>query len=137
MPTTRDSRSELVGLVRRVQDLTFEVQELRKQPGASPELEAKERTLDQLLWRLATVARRKAPTTSTPQRDDRHGIGDPTAGSPAGVAGPIEPLPDANRRANRTIGRPAVAGRTPTGLPPWRHPARRPAERRRPGRGLK
>jgi hypothetical protein len=60
MPTTRDSRSELVGLVRRVQDLTFEVQELRKQPGAGPELEAKERTLDQLLWRLATVARRTA-----------------------------------------------------------------------------
>ena len=60
MPTTRDSRSELAGLVRRVQDLTFEVQEIRKQPGAGPELEAKERTLDQLLWRLATVARRTA-----------------------------------------------------------------------------
>ena len=60
MPTTRDSRSELAGLVRRVQDLTLEVHELRKQPGASPELEAKERGLDQLLWRLATVARRTA-----------------------------------------------------------------------------
>jgi hypothetical protein len=60
MPTTRDSRSELAPLVRRIQELTLELQELRKQPGANPELEAKERTLDQLLWRLATVARREA-----------------------------------------------------------------------------
>ena len=60
MPTTRDSRSELAQLVRRIQNLTLEVQELRKQPGTNPELEAKERTLDQLLWRLATIARRSA-----------------------------------------------------------------------------
>ncbi len=60
MPTTRDSRSELARLVRRVQNLTLEVQELRKQLGTNPELEAKERTLDQLLWRLAAVARRTA-----------------------------------------------------------------------------
>ena len=60
MPTTRDSRSELAWLVRRVQNLTLEVQELRKQLGTNPELEAKERTLDQLLWRLAAVARRTA-----------------------------------------------------------------------------
>ena len=60
MPTTRESQSELARLVRRIQDLTREVHELRKQPGANPELEAKERTLDQLLWRLAAVARRTA-----------------------------------------------------------------------------
>ena len=60
MPTTRESQSELARLVRRIQDLTLEVQELRKQRGANPELDAKDRTLDQLLWRLATVARSTA-----------------------------------------------------------------------------
>jgi hypothetical protein len=60
MPTIRDSRSELVRLVRRIQDLTLELAELRQQPGANLELEAKERTLEELRWRLANVARRTA-----------------------------------------------------------------------------
>jgi hypothetical protein len=52
-------RQELVRLVRRIQALTLELHELRRDGGA-PELDAKERTLDQLRWRLATVARRTA-----------------------------------------------------------------------------
>jgi hypothetical protein len=60
MPTIRDSGSELVRLVRRIQDLTLELAELRQQPGANLELEAKERTLEELRWRLANVARRTA-----------------------------------------------------------------------------
>ncbi len=57
---TAASRSELVRLVRQVQDLTLELAELQQQPGADLELEAKQRTLDQLRWRLASVARRTA-----------------------------------------------------------------------------
>ena len=54
------TRRELVGLIRRVQALTLELAELRQQGRASRELEAKELTLEQLRWRLATVARRTA-----------------------------------------------------------------------------
>jgi hypothetical protein len=68
MPTSRNpnqfephgTRRELVGLIRRIQALTFELAELRQHEGATTELRAKERTLDQLRWRLASVARRTA-----------------------------------------------------------------------------
>jgi hypothetical protein len=63
MPTTVDppgSRGELVRLVRRIQALTLEVQELRSGEAATPELQAKEKMLEQLRWRLAVVARRSA-----------------------------------------------------------------------------
>jgi hypothetical protein len=56
----RGKRSELVQLIRRIQTLTLERDELRQDGGADPELQAKERTLDQLHWRLAAVARRTA-----------------------------------------------------------------------------
>jgi hypothetical protein len=56
----RGTRRELVGLIRRIQTLTLELAELRQRGGVAPELQAKERTLDQLYWRLATVARRTA-----------------------------------------------------------------------------
>jgi hypothetical protein len=66
--TTRDvrpfepggERSELVRLVRRIQTLTLEVQELKLRQRGTGELQAKERTLEQLRWRLAAVARRAA-----------------------------------------------------------------------------
>ena len=59
MPTTRESQFELARLVRRIQDLTLYVQELRKQRGANPELEARtEPSISS--WRLATVARSTA-----------------------------------------------------------------------------
>ena len=68
MPTNRNlnqfepggKRSELAQLIRRIQMLTLERDQLRQDEGADRELQAKERTLDQLHWRLATVARQTA-----------------------------------------------------------------------------
>ncbi len=68
MPTNRNlnqfeprgKRSELAQLIRRIQTLTLERDQLRQDEGADRELQAKERTLDQLHWRLATVARQTA-----------------------------------------------------------------------------
>ena len=53
-------RRELLRLIRRIQALTLELNLLRRLDIADPELEAKERALDQLRWRLAVVARRSA-----------------------------------------------------------------------------
>jgi hypothetical protein len=53
-------RRELISLVRRLQALTLELRELRERRRGSAELEAKERALEQLRWRLANVARRAA-----------------------------------------------------------------------------
>jgi hypothetical protein len=52
----RGKRRELVRLVRRIQALTLELHELRQREAGTPELYAKERTLEQLRWRLAAVA---------------------------------------------------------------------------------
>ena len=51
-------RRELGRLVRQIQALTLELRELRQGEADAAELESKERTLEQLRWRLATVARR-------------------------------------------------------------------------------
>lgn len=51
-------RRDLIRLIRRIQALTLEIQELRRR--GAPELAARERTLEQLRWRLAAVARRTA-----------------------------------------------------------------------------
>ena len=53
-------RRELGRLVRQIQALTLELRELRQGEADAAELERKERTLEQLRWRLATVARRAA-----------------------------------------------------------------------------
>lgn len=53
-------RRELVGLIRRIQALTLELNELKQREQSGPELHAKEHALEQLRWRLATVARRAA-----------------------------------------------------------------------------
>ena len=53
-------RSELVRLVRRIQALTIELHETRRLDLARADVEAKERLLEQLRWRLAAVARRAA-----------------------------------------------------------------------------
>jgi hypothetical protein len=53
-------RRELIRVVHRLQTLTLELRELRERKRGSAELEAKERALDQLRWRLANVARRAA-----------------------------------------------------------------------------
>jgi hypothetical protein len=55
----RAERPELVRLVRRIQALTLELQEPRRELGQA-DVEAKERLLEQLRWRLAAVARRAA-----------------------------------------------------------------------------
>jgi hypothetical protein len=51
---------ELARLVRRIQTLTLELQELPRRELGSAAADAKEPTLDQLRWRLAAVARRTA-----------------------------------------------------------------------------
>jgi len=56
----RAERAELVRLVRRIQALTLELQEPRRRELDHADVEAKERLLDQLRWRLAAVARRAA-----------------------------------------------------------------------------
>jgi hypothetical protein len=53
-------RRELVRLVRRIQALTVELEELRRNAETGLEVQTKERLLDQLHWRLAAVARRTA-----------------------------------------------------------------------------
>jgi hypothetical protein len=54
------ARGELVRLVRRIKALRTELEELRRHTHAAREVETKERTPDQLHWRLANVARRTA-----------------------------------------------------------------------------
>ena len=46
--------------MRQIQELTLERAKLQRQEGASRELESIERTLEQLRWRLADVARGQA-----------------------------------------------------------------------------
>jgi hypothetical protein len=53
-------RRELARLVRRIQTLTLELQELQGREADTPAVNARERRLDQLLWQLAAVARRTA-----------------------------------------------------------------------------
>jgi hypothetical protein len=57
---SKSEQLELIRLVHRIQALTLELQELRRNEGDTAELDAKERSLDQLRWRLATLARRTA-----------------------------------------------------------------------------
>ena len=57
----RDGRREVASLVREIQQLTRERRRLLA-VGADPvELEANERSLDELRWLLAEAARRTAP----------------------------------------------------------------------------
>jgi hypothetical protein len=58
-PHARERR-EVVRLVRRIQGLFLELEELRRREAGPPELRAKERTLAQLRRRLAAVVRRSA-----------------------------------------------------------------------------
>jgi hypothetical protein len=59
-PEPNGEQRELGRLVQWIQTLTAEFDELRRHASASPEVQAKERTLDQLRWRLAALARRTA-----------------------------------------------------------------------------
>ena len=56
----RSELRELTRLVRQIQTLTLELQALQGREQDTSEFDAKERTLEQLRWRLAAVARRAA-----------------------------------------------------------------------------
>lgn len=57
---TSTARRELIRLVRRIQALTLEIQELQQREGGTRQLQAKERKREQLLCRLAALARSAA-----------------------------------------------------------------------------
>ena len=59
-PKTMSEQADLARLVRRIQALTSELRERRRDAEPQPELHAKERELEQLRWRFAAVARRAA-----------------------------------------------------------------------------
>jgi hypothetical protein len=56
----RDGRREVAGLIREIQQLTTERRRLVAGGAEGVELEANERTLDELRWLLAEAARRSA-----------------------------------------------------------------------------
>ncbi len=56
----RTAGGELLQVIRAIQELTLELPQLRHEERSGPELEAKRHSLEQLRWRLATVARRAA-----------------------------------------------------------------------------
>ena len=53
-------RREAARLVRRIQTLFLELEELRRHEQRTPGIQLKERRLEQLRWRLASLARRSA-----------------------------------------------------------------------------
>ena len=55
-----DRQRELAHLVRQIQALTLELQADQKGQRNTTDFDAKERTLEQLRWRLAALARRAA-----------------------------------------------------------------------------
>jgi hypothetical protein len=59
-PSPRAERSELVRLVLQIQALKLELVEDRRRELDHPDVETKQRLLEQLRWRLAAVARRSA-----------------------------------------------------------------------------
>jgi hypothetical protein len=56
----RDARREVAGLIREIQQLTTERRRLVAGGAEGVELEANERSLDELRWLLAEAARRSA-----------------------------------------------------------------------------
>ena len=60
-----DGRREVAGLVREIQQLTTERRRLVARGAQGMELEANERTLDELRWLLADAARRSAVEPAT------------------------------------------------------------------------
>jgi hypothetical protein len=54
----RKARHEVTRLLQRIQTLTLELRELEQRGVTGPVVEAKERLLEQLRWRLAAAVRR-------------------------------------------------------------------------------
>ena len=61
----RDGRREVAGLIREIQQLTTERRRLVARGAEGVELEANERSLDELRWLLADAARRSAVEPAT------------------------------------------------------------------------
>ena len=61
----RDGRREVAGLVREIQQLTTERRRLMALGAERGELEANERTIDELRWLLADASRRAAAEPAT------------------------------------------------------------------------
>ena len=61
----RDGRREVAGLISEIQQLTTERQRLVARGAEGVELEANERSLDELRWLLADAARRSAVEPAT------------------------------------------------------------------------
>jgi len=61
----RDGRRELAGLISEIQQLTTERRRLVARGAEGMELEANERSLDELRWLLAEAARRSAVEPAT------------------------------------------------------------------------
>jgi hypothetical protein len=58
----REARHEVTRLLRRIQRLVLELRELEQRGITGPAVEAKERLVERLRWRLAAVARRTVAT---------------------------------------------------------------------------
>ncbi len=56
----RPSGDELRGVIRAIQELTLELDQLRREGHSGPRVGAKQQRLEHLRWRLASVARRTA-----------------------------------------------------------------------------
>ena len=61
----RDGRREVAGLISEIQQLTSERRRLVARGADGMELEANERSLDELCWLLADAARRSAVEPAT------------------------------------------------------------------------
>jgi hypothetical protein len=61
----RDGRREVAGLIREIQQLTSERRRLLAVGAERTELEANERTIDELRWLLADASRRAAVEPAT------------------------------------------------------------------------
>jgi hypothetical protein len=61
----RDGRREVAALISEIQQMTRERRRLQARGAHGVELEANERTLDELRWLLAEAARRTAPQPAT------------------------------------------------------------------------
>jgi hypothetical protein len=53
----RNARQEVTRLLQRIRTLTLELRELERRGVTGPVVEAKERLLERMRWRLATVVR--------------------------------------------------------------------------------
>jgi hypothetical protein len=124
-------RREVVRLVRRIQTLFLELEELRRREGGTAELHAKERTVEQLRWRWQRSSDDLHATTWALPRDDNSGLVsslyNPYAAVPSMHFGSVdatltsESSQPTRRRSDPFRGAPASVVRAPSsrGRPQW------------------